>query len=387
MTADRGFKIVREKYPTGTTTYLVRGYLDGKQIKKRSKDRDWAKQECDRLNRERLNVQRSLRPVLAGFGADEAIDAERALKLLAGHATLEEAARFYLEHNKFDATGVTVREALDEYLHELDMRVVRKTMRQATFKGTKNRLLRFFHGCESMQLKKLTPAFILARLEAVEKSLASLDNSRRCLRTFLEWCLEIPREYIQTNPCDAVKIRKPEVDNIAVLTADQAEKLMRAAEDYREGKMVPFYALALFVGIRPNGELSRLTWDDIDLASREIHIRKSIAKTKTPRTIPIPDNLAEWLLKYHDRHIYPPSFERHFRAVYKSAGIKKWTQDLLRHTAISFLFEKIGEFGRTAEIMGNSEGIIRQRYRGRVDRSTVDQFWNIRPGGSNAEKS
>jgi hypothetical protein len=51
----------------------------------------------------------------------------------------------------------------------------------------------------------------------------------------------------------------------------------------------------------------------------------------------------------------------------------------LRHTAISHYFRATGSYGRTAEQFGNSEGIIKKHYQGRVSSADTKKFYALRP--------
>ena len=59
--------------------------------------------------------------------------------------------------------------------------------------------------------------------------------------------------------------------------------------------------------------------------------------------------------------------------------LRPWVPDVLRHTAISHYFRLTGSYGRTAEQFGNSEGIIKKHYQGRVSSEETKQFYALRP--------
>ena len=62
-----------------------------------------------------------------------------------------------------------------------------------------------------------------------------------------------------------------------------------------------------------------------------------------------------------------------------SAGLKTWTPDVMRHTAISHYFRKCGSYRFTAEQFGNSETIIKNHYQGRVSSEETKAFYRLMP--------
>ena len=56
------------------------------------------------------------------------------------------------------------------------------------------------------------------------------------------------------------------------LPVDECERLLRAAEAFESGKLVPYVALCLFGGLRPF-EAARLTWEQVNLVDKEIRLK------------------------------------------------------------------------------------------------------------------
>ena len=100
--------------------------------------------------------------------------------------------------------------------------------------------------------------------------------------------------------------------------------------------------------------------------------------------------LKAWLSRYRKRgDIYRPTYGSELRQLRASIGygpkteaqpnLKPWVPDVLRHTAISHYFRATGSYGRTAEQFGNSEGIIKKHYQGRVGSADTKKFYALRP--------
>jgi len=66
-------------------------------------------------------------------------------------------------------------------------------------------------------------------------------------------------------------------------------------------------------------------------------------------------------------------------ALQKAEG-KKWEPDVLRHCYASYTLA-VGQIsrGQLAEIMGNSETIIRAHYRQSIPQAEAEKFWNLTP--------
>ena len=57
-------------------------------------------------------------------------------------------------------------------------------------------------------------------------------------------------------------------------------------------ELLPFLVFSFYAGIRPDGELQKLLWSDVDLAAKEhnITIRPTVAKKRRKRWIDLSDN-------------------------------------------------------------------------------------------------
>ena len=151
--------------------------------------------------------------------------------------------------------------------------------------------------------------------------------------------------------------------------------------------------VCLFTGIRI-GELCALTWDDISLSEREIHIRKTMQRLKnldekaekktyisieepkskcSIRIIPIPDNIIEDLRQVatdgylltgsNQNYIEPRTMENRFKSVIASCGIHNANFHSLRHTYATRCIEAGVDIKVLSEILGHaSVNITLNRY-------------------------
>ena len=172
----------------------------------------------------------------------------------------------------------------------------------------------------------------------------------------------------------SVVVKPPEV-----LSLDACKKLLEAAQAHKGGLLAPYVAVCLFGGLRPF-EAARLTWDQVNLQDREIRMEASQTKTKRPRVVLIDETLRAWLVAHKDKPFFPTNWRKEFDAVRAAAQITRWPNDIMRHTAISHYFRRVGSYGQTAEWAGNSEAIIKAHYQGRVSTKEAKKFWAMRPG-------
>jgi integrase len=55
-------------------------------------------------------------------------------------------------------------------------------------------------------------------------------------------------------------------------------------------ELLPFRVIGFFCGVRPDGELPRLDWSDIDLTDKVLRLRAEITKKKRLRFVDVSEN-------------------------------------------------------------------------------------------------
>lgn len=102
-----------------------------------------------------------------------------------------------------------------------------------------------------------------------ELSPSTVRNMVTALRVVLRYALR--RGWIRVNPCAGVELANSEKARDRIVTVAEATTIIDAIGDLL-GQLI--YALAFFTGMR-KGELQALRWEDVDLANRVIHVRRS----------------------------------------------------------------------------------------------------------------
>ena len=156
---------------------------------------------------------------------------------------------------------------------------------------------------------------------------------------------------------------------------------MEHFETYDGGRWVPYFALCLFAGIRPgvpDGEITKLKPDDVNLDAGIISISAEVSKVREPRKVTIQPNLAAWLKAYPlDKFpIIVGNFKKRRQRFAKQFGL---THDVLRHTFISMFVAKFRSIGEAALQAGNSESIIRRHYLDLKTTAEAEEFFGILP--------
>lgn len=165
--------------------------------------------------------------------------------------------------------------------------------------------------------------------------------------------------------------RKKRAINIQIMSTGQCARMLRGTKNAAERRAI---ALLLFAGIRPDGELSRLHWDDVKKS--EIYVSPEVSKTSTDRIIPVSKRLKR-LLRGHPRKgpVMPPNWARRVQALRRAAGIAG-EQDITRHTFASHSLAAFGE-DKTKSAMGhtpNSQTLFRH-YRRAVSHDQGERFF------------
>lgn len=209
---------------------------------------------------------------------------------------------------------------------------------------------------KDQDIRSITPAEISMFLRREIKAHSMADKTAR---TQLMVVNLIFRYAVQAGDVDGNPARDLEVPRN--LKKDRRE--IASDEDIKRvkaGYNAPFGAFAywcLYTGLRRN-ELLALTWADVDLENRMIHVSRSCyrdndgkVKAKAPKTeagvrdVPIPDKLMEKLvpgkgLVFPGESGYMTNgmFERHWRHYVEATGVT-CTPHQLRHAYATMLYE------------------------------------------------
>lgn len=170
------------------------------------------------------------------------------------------------------------------------------------------------------------------------------------------------------NPVRNVKFFREDNSRVRYLTPDEARCLL----GHCPGNIRPLVVLALHTGMR-KGELLGLRWEDIDFASRTIHLRHT--KNGRPRDVPMTETVARMLLEM--KAVTPGKalfytaigrkrplrdFRTAWQRALRLAGIWDFRFHDLRHTTASTLAMAGVDMRTIQEILGHRSPAMTQRY-------------------------
>lgn len=313
--------------------------------------------------------------------------------------SVHDAIDFYLAYLRKMAASRPVKEIVAAFLLEketLDKRSERY------LDDARTRLDRFNEAFGDRLISSLTAEEITGWLDGLGVGVVTRNTFRRRLSAVFsyakgkKWLAENP--FVGGKKSEVRRIDEPR-KKVRILSNAQVQKLLDLASD----ECLPFWAIAIFAGLRPESEICRLQWSDIDFDQKVIVVdgdSSEVEETKTGRrVVKMADNLITWLRRFADRKgpVAPQGDTwRKLRKDKRKAGfgtpgseteqertegvvLRQWTEDLTRHTYGSNHLAHHGDIGVTATQMGNSPEIVRQRYLALVKPAQGAEFWKIAP--------
>lgn len=297
---------------------------------------------------------------------------------------------------------LTVAEVVKEYLERLE-----KTKKPATVTDRRWRLSTF----EETYGESLAAAMTAATVEDWVLSAPTRHaqaTRRRAVNALFVFAKR--RGYVHDNPMERVeKIQTRSPDEVAVFSPGEVEAVLRAAQKVEPG-MVPFFALGFFAGLRPQNELRRLDFANVNMEpDGKIKVVRSTSKTDRTRYVPIQPNLRAWLrsVPAESRTGAVPYSRRAFRRVLDAARVDKkgepvdftvekgkpvfkpgkegvavtWSADVMRHTFCTNRQAIIRNIHQLCEEAGNTPHVARAHYLEPKEgaEAEAEKFWNIKP--------
>ena len=351
--------------PSGEIVFRVTGWLDGTRIRKNFPTRAEASAERQALEIQRLQAETGIRTTATRLTDDQLHEAEAAFRRIAGKPR---PLSFYLDY-----TLANYREpenlkplstAMEDYklskAHEHEQGQL-SAPQLARIGWDLKRLDEHF---PKRSVAELTLPAIVAFLEKDRPGMKTYNNRRGIVSTFFKFAFH--RGWIAENPIPKVphyRIRRKRGSAVTLSTA-QAAELMEHFETFEGGRWIPYFALCLFAGIRPgvpDGEITKIRPDDVNLETGIISISADVSKVREPRRITIQPNLAAWLRAY-PLSKFPIVVGNFKKRREKFRDRFNLSHDVLRHTFISMFVAKFRSIGEASIQAGNSESIIRRHY-------------------------
>jgi len=376
------FAVSRFKNRNGVFSFRVDGQLNGVRIRRNFKSQEEAAAEKSVLELKALQLASSLSAVTTCLAEDQVREAEAVFRRLAGGSrTLSFCVDYALTNHRTPENQKALDEAVTAYL-AVKTREHEQKLISASQLTTINRHMKalkiHFPG---ITVAELTAAKLTTYFQRANGCLKTYNNRRGLVSTFLKFAEQ--QEWLATNPIKKIPYYRiaHRRGSAKTLTAAQAQELMTYVEGFENGRLVPFFALCLFAGIRPclrTGEILRLLPGHVRLDTGVILIEPEVSKVREKRTVAIQPNLAAWLRAYPlaKNPIIMPNLQKLRARIAKRFGL---THDVMRHTFISMHVAKFRSLGEAALQAGNSEAIIKKHYLDLKSVAEAKQFFGIRP--------
>lgn len=321
-------------------------------------------------------------------------------RCLEAGTTLEEAVDHWLPLFKARSKSLPLSDAVDEYLAEAKGRLKPPTLRD------KKQRLKSWVNAQAEEATTVVDACDPEMLRGFlddERERTSDRNHRNIwlvISAFCSW--SVKRHYLVENPCSRIDTyTRGSHDEIAVFLPNQASDLLKLAIKNYDREVLSYLALSLFGGLRPHEFITQDksgVWHHLDwqAVGKDVVKGARLGKTRKARRIPVGPTLSKWIEFIQEKEggqlsgsiVSNYSFYQRFRRwkrAYVPASILI-EKDVLRHSYGTYRVVELGEVGKVAVEMGNSETTVRTHYLN-GERSTVEanQFWALTPDAVRAK--
>jgi len=356
--------------------WVCRWKKEGKWKSKEFKERDDAETFKRGMDVSFLNQASKQQLVLSTLTKEQTRESEQAFDDLGNTYSMAEAIAFFLKHHRATGYEINLTDGVGYYLDGKE----RDGVRDTTIKRVRSMLKRFCDYCDNQSVNATTSPQIqsfLSSLTSAEGSPAkrkTFNNYRNEIASFFKWAakkdLSTNRPWLFHDPLEGIDAHSnkrvaEERPEIATTDPDTVRELFTYLMSYKEGKMVKYFALAYFGGMRPStdqGEIVKLAVradELINLTTGVINLPADVTKTKDRRQIHVSDNLMAWMMAYDDLPICPANLKNDYRHIREKFGLQN---DETRHSFISYHVALHRSMGETALQAGNSESMIKKHY-------------------------
>lgn len=349
--------------------YQLSGYFVGRRIREQSKD-------LPKLAARKAEMERQVSVLADPRVYRQTWLTEKQLRE-AEAATLEKSVHAQVK-------AMAPAKALEHWLQHLETRLRRFP---ATLAKNRVRVNAFFRQASVANIHEATPEHLEAWILRSGVSERTQLTDGMVLRTFFAYALRmrwVSVSPVQVDLSELAKRAKP-TQRPRILTVAQSAALLGASAEMFEGKLMPFVILSTWCFLR-KAEVCRTVLADLKLDSNSPRIAVNPRKLGTPsyRVVTIPENAKTMLGVCIKRGTFAPAgpvyFQRsQFEKIKEAAGLVQfgpranprarakvvetvWQENILRHTGISYLYQKTGDLLSVTRQAGNSKDTAFKHY-------------------------
>lgn len=334
-----------------------------------------AKAEAERLKLRKANFGASL----GSLTSSQIVTAAECFEILSEFpdTDIKTAVLHYLSTLRARSKSVTFLELFNRYL---DFKQKRSSKYLKELRITRDRFdsLHFLLVCD-ISHETLEP--LLLPLPS-----GSRNATMRYWRAVFRY--GIKRGYLATNPIDRLDFMETARAEVEILEVNEIQNLLTDVLS-NDLELLPFLVLGFFCGIRPDGELEKLEWRDVDFKDCTVTIRPEVSKTRRRRFVDISPNAIAWLEEYRARGGRPAgpivawaheSLRTHRVANRERVKVTRWPQQGMRHSYCSYWLAQHKDVNKLVLQSGHkdAETMWRHYHKG-TTKSEAAKFWAITP--------
>jgi integrase len=331
----------------------------------------------------RAAAEKALYPIrkMIDEGGRNAMDLSTSLRVMAHDAnkvlegtgkTILDAARFYKAHLDASDRSITVSALIEKYM------VTQTGNSDIHQRDLRNRYNRFADSFGPRMVHMVPSQEIKDWINGLGLGPQSFNNWRDRLGFLFGYAVE--EKHLEANPIDK-KFKRKEITEEApeIFSVEDLSKLLDAAS----GELLPVLVLGAFCGIRV-AELMRLEWCDVNFQTGYVHVKGRKAKSRSNRSIEMPQNLVAWLTPYKGRtgkiwtgtHM---TFHHSVAALCRATGVTR-RQNGLRHSYASYFLKRYENENLLKLNLGHAgSDLIFSNYRALTTKEDAERYWQIRP--------
>jgi len=226
---------------------------------------------------------------------------------------------------------------------------------------------------------------------------ASARNVWAVISAFGTWAKN--HDLLDANPCATVTKPDPGEREVVTMSPAEVAELLQLAITHYDREILSYLVISLFAGLRPHefvtelphsGGWVMLAWKAV-MDRKKLTKEKRLGKIKKARQVTVNKTLAAWIdfiRKQEGGTLTGPvigsygfyqKFRRWKRSHYPD-HLPPIEDDILRHSFGTYRVLELGEVGKVALEMGNSESMVRQHYlNGEHTEEESTEFWKLSP--------
>ncbi|MEN3940663.1 hypothetical protein WJU23_05160 [Prosthecobacter sp. SYSU 5D2] len=273
-------------------------------------------------------------------------------------ATIPDAVRHYLASGTLAIERVVFSAAKTRFLLQHNAGKSRYTLA-----GLRKELDGFDKAFPGVMLTEISQAEILSWIGRGSPAPRFRNNRLHTWKNFFNRCKEWnfwPKG--NPHPADGIKPLQEPRYAVPIWEPATAHAILEILPDERR----PYLIIGCWLGLRPF-ELTRLEWKHFEWDRGYLNVTAAVAqKTMEERFVPLNPKAKALLAPWRNatgKCCFTHDREEISKAARNAKLIETWPQDVMRHSYISYRIASGVSKHQVAEEAGNSETVIRRRYR------------------------